>query len=527
MGFVVVCLCAAVALPAPTLAMTGSAPLARTTSGEVAGTATGDVLRFRGIPYATPPAGRLRWHSPQPAPQWTGIRQATSSGPACAQGDPAKPGTLLAGSNEDCLYLDVTSPRIARNLPVMMWIYGGGNTSGNGADYDPARLAARGDMVVVTINYRLGVFGFYGDTGLPGSGTFALQDQQQALRWVRANASAFGGNPDAVTVFGESAGAVDICALLTSPDSAGLFQRAIMESGSCLTRVPSYAAGLAGTVHVSTSDFWNPVSADDAAGATLATALGCRAADPTGCLRSANPAAVLSAQNSTAVNFGPAYGTPVLPQSPAAALKRGQFTRVPILSGSNHDEARLTTMIIELLAGAFTPQSYHAVLSATFGPAEADAIEHEYPVPSDGDAGMAFATMDTDRVFVCPQLATNRQLADRTRTSGYEFADPTAPTFSPYYSSRPAGAAHASELAYLFDLRNGGPYQGLDHTELAPPQRQLGNTMIDMWAGFARGGHRTWPTYPTVLSLAPSHIGPVDAWAEHHCGFWATTQANV
>jgi para-nitrobenzyl esterase len=496
---------------------------ARTSSGVVSGAVSGTVRRFRGIPYAAPPVGPLRWRSPQPAPRWTGSRPATRSGPSCAQGDPAKPGAMLAGSSEDCLSLDVVAPRTGGRRPVMVWVHGGGNTSGSGSDYDAARMAARGGVVVVTINYRLGVFGFLGHPGLPGSGTFALQDQQAALRWVRANAAAFGGDPHDVTMFGESAGAVDICAQLTSPQSAGLFDRAILESGSCLTRVPSYA-GLDRTVHLNTKDFWVPASSSEATGAAFATTgLRCTGAGAITCLRGKSPAALLGAVTRTGAAFDPAYDTTTLPEDPAPALRRGRIHRVPVLSGNNHDEARLTTMIIELLAGKLTPDTYRAALRSTFGRSKAEAIEHHYPVPAGGDAGLAFATMDTDRVFVCPQLQTSQALARRTRTYGFEFAEPSAPTLSPYYGARPPGAAHTSELASLFDLRNGGPYQGTKKTELTPAERELGNTMIDTWTAFARTGRTAWPAYPTVQSLAPQHIGPVDAWKTHHCDFWSTS----
>lgn len=192
------------------------------------------------------------------------------------------------------------------------------------------------------------------------------------------------------------------------------------------------------------------------------------------------------------------------------------------MSGTTHDEARLTTMIVELLAARrLTPDDYHAALRATFDPDTATAIAREYAVPAGGDAGLAFATMDTDRVFTCPQLQTGRALATRTAVHAFEFADPHAPPMSPYYSQRPAGAAHTSELAYLFDLRGGGPYQGLAHAELTPAQRELSATMIDIWAGFARSGQAAWPGYPAVRSLAPHAVGPVDAWADHHCAFWS------
>jgi para-nitrobenzyl esterase len=128
--------------------------------------------------------------------------------------------------------------------------------------------------------------------------------------------------------------------------------------------------------------------------------------------------------------------------------------------------------------------------------------------------------MDTDRVFACPQLRTGRALSRVTRTYGYEFADPDAPTYSAYYSPRPAGASHASELAYLFDLRGGAPYRGTVHTGLTAPQRALGDKMIDVWTGFARTGRTPWPTPPTVQTLSPQGIGPIDGWAEHHCSLW-------
>lgn len=518
----VLALSAVTAVAPPTSARPASdaGVVALTSSGVVVGAVDGDVLRFRGIPYAAPPVGALRWRAPQPPPRWSGARPAVESGPPCAQVDPARPDALLAGSSEDCLHLDVTTPPGAGNRPVMVWVHGGGNTSGSGADYDPARMAARGDVVVVTINYRLGVFGFFGHPGLAGSGTFALQDQQAALRWVRDNAAAFGGDPRNVTVFGESAGGIDVCAQLTSPGSAGLFDRAILQSGSCLTLVPTFP-GPDGSVRLSTKGFWTPASENRSRGTTLAAALGCSGPEAITCLRGQDPGHVIGALARTDLGFGPAHHTAVLPQDPASALRHGRFHRVPVLSGNTRDEARLTTMIVELLTGPVTPDRYRAALRSTFGDHAAQAVERLYPVPPDGDAGLAFATMDTDRVFACPQLATGRALAGRTRTHGYEFADPGAPTFSPYYSTRPAGAAHASELAYLFDLRNGGPYQGLDPAELTPPQRELGDAMIDIWTGFARTGRTTWPTFPAVRSLAPHDSGPVDAWAAHHCDFWS------
>ncbi|AHH97126.1 carboxylesterase/lipase family protein [Kutzneria albida] len=474
-------------------------PIARTTSGPVRGAHLDAVDSYQGIPYAQPPTGELRWRAPVPPHPWSAVRPVTKSGPACAQNN-------ATGTSEDCLYLDVVAPRASTHRPVMVWIHGGGNTTGTGAQFDAARMAARGDVLVVTINYRLGVFGFFGYPGLPDSGTFGLQDQQAALRWVRANAAAFGGDPSDVTVFGESAGGVDVCAQLTSPGARGLFDRAIMQSGSCLTRVPTYATP-GGPVHVSTSGFWGPVADREATGQQVAGKVGCGTLE---CLRDKHFEDLLRYE----AGFGPAYGTPTLPQDPVLALRRGEVNRVPVLSGNTRDEARLTTMYSELLAGPFTVDGYTSLLRTTFGEERAAAIEGAYPAGA--DPGLAFATMDTDRVFACPQLATNRELARVTRVHGYEFADEDAPTYSQYFGPRPPGAAHGSELAYLFDLRGGAPYRGTQHAELTAPQRELGDTMIDAWTG-----HTPWPQWPYVQSLAPQRIGPVDGWAEHHCDLWA------
>jgi para-nitrobenzyl esterase len=496
----------------------GSGPIVMTHSGPVRGERAPTVDSFEGIPYAHPPTEEGRWRPPQPVNSWRAPRDATKPGPACAQNDPGKPaGTLLPGSSEDCLYLNVTSPRHQRR-PVIVWIHGGGNTSGSGSEYDATRMATRGDVVVVTINYRLGVFGFFGYPGLTGSGTFGLQDQQAALRWVHANVAAFGGDPADVTIAGQSAGGVDICAQLTAPGSAGLFTRAILQSGSCRTKVPTYA-DLTGHVQVSTGGFFAPVKARETAGQSVARQLGCAGTEALRCLRHTHPdpADLLKYE---AAGFGPAFGTGTLPENPVTALAAGRVHPVPVLSGNTRDEARLTTMLVELLAGPFTAQSYDSVLRTTFGAGVAGAIERTYPAGA--DAGLAFATMDTDRVFACPQLETGHQLARVSRTYGYEFADPDAPTYSMYFSPRPPGASHAAELAYLFDLRGGAPYRGTTHAELTAPQQALANSMIDIWTDFARTGRVPWPTQPAVQSLAPRRIGPVDGWAEHHCALWAT-----
>ncbi|HEV2783772.1 MAG TPA: carboxylesterase family protein, partial [Actinophytocola sp.] len=217
-----------------------------TDRGPVRGVVAGDYRLFQGIPFAAPPVGELRWRPPQPPAPWRDPLDATAPRGACAQpGSFGRPETF----NEDCLYLNVTTPRRAgHRLPVMVWIHGGSYTTGSGAIYDARKLAVEGGVVVVTINYRLGPLGFLALPALTGeqpgiqSGNYGIEDQQAALRWVRRNAAAFGGDPGNVTIFGESAGSGSVCAHLVSPTAAGLFHRAIGQSYSCAWPVATGAA---------------------------------------------------------------------------------------------------------------------------------------------------------------------------------------------------------------------------------------------------------------------------------------------
>ncbi len=208
--------------------------------GPLVGAVDGPVVRYQGIPYAAPPVGPLRWQPPQPPPSWTEEREATAPGARCPQlaAAPGTPHATAASDTEDCLTLNVTAPAGTTpnaRRPVLVWIHGGGFSAGAGSDVDPHRLVEAGPMIVVTVNYRLGVLGFLGLPGLPGSGSFGLLDQQQALRWVQRNIAAFGGDPGNVTLAGESAGADSVCAQLAAPGSAGLFRRAVLQSGGCST----------------------------------------------------------------------------------------------------------------------------------------------------------------------------------------------------------------------------------------------------------------------------------------------------
>lgn len=214
----------------------GTGEVVELDSGRVRGLVFDEHRLFQGIPYAAPPVGELRWRAPQPVEPWAGVRDATEPGSPCPQ--LPQPFAAMASGDEDCLSLNVTAPRTGGPKPVMVWLHGGGGTNGEGAVFDPRRLVVAEDVVVVTANYRLGIFGGFGYPGLPG-GAFGIADQQAVLRWVQRNIAAFGGDPDNVTLFGESYGGLSVSAHLVAPGSAGLFHRAIVQSGFPLMRAPA------------------------------------------------------------------------------------------------------------------------------------------------------------------------------------------------------------------------------------------------------------------------------------------------
>ncbi|MER5562861.1 carboxylesterase family protein [Streptomyces sp. NPDC002506] len=479
----------------------------RTRAGAVRGSVREGYRVFEGVPYAAPPVGALRWAPPRPAAPWRGVRDATRPASACAQPAGEVPGGSIS---EDCLYLNVTAPSDAtpgRPRPVIVWLHGGGFTSGAGNSYDAHRMAVRGDVVVVTVDYRLGALGFLGRAGLPGSGTFGLADQQAALRYVQRNIGAFGGDARNVTLAGESAGAYAVCAQLGSPSAAGLFQRAIMESGPC-TGGPARPF----------APYAVAPSAAEAAGAGLADAVGCaRRADVLGCLRRVPVARLLAAQGADAQ---PEYGTALLPRDPAEAAASGRMARVPVLMGANHDEGTIWAAGIMAAGTAVTPANWPDVVREFVpDPDRAAEVVAMYPVHAT-DGGPVFGAVIGDADYACPALRTESLLAARQPVWRYEFADPHPPRPTPAPPPFPLGATHTTELPYLFDL-GGRP------RDMTEAQRRLADTMIGYWTRFARsgdpggGGAPRW-TRTRVQGLAPGRTGPVRPGGVHHCGLWAT-----
>ncbi len=515
----------AVALSAQAGATGSGDPVIRIASGRLRGLALATGGRvFDGIPYAAPPVGALRWRPPAPVTPWLGVRGALRTASPCAQ----LPLTILPGgksilpgasnktgsTSEDCLYLNVwtAAGRSRRPRPVYVWFHGGSNIYGAGSDYDGSALAARG-VDVVTVNYRLGPLGFLAHPALAAqssdhaSGDYGLMDQLAALRWVRRNIRAFGGNPGQVTIGGQSAGSFDTCYLIASPIARGLLQRAIQESGSCL------AGGAAKTP---------TLGAAQATGEQFAASVGCpNPVTAAVCLR-AVPVKTLIGGELTG-SWGPNTGTSILPRSPPAAWAAGTTSRVPVLSGSAHDEYRFFTFVyIDFLAGhPLTPATYAAQVRKE-QPQNAAAILHEYPTSAYRSPNLAYAAYHTDSFFACPAHADDGFYGARVPTYAYEFHDENAPPFVDAPNT-PQGAFHASELAYLFPNTAVRP--------LNAAQRRLSRVMLGYWSRFIstgnpnRSGLPAWPRFhpsrDKVLELVPGEIAPTSRFAaDHHCVFW-------
>jgi para-nitrobenzyl esterase len=485
-----------------------------TDDGAVRGTTAGTVAEFLGIPYAAPPTGNLRWRPPAPLAGWRGVRDATQFGPGCPQvltGNPfLPPGTI----SEDCLNLNVYTPaaRPGPNRPVLVWIHGGGLVQDGGRNYDGTKLAADG-AVVVTINYRLGALGFLAHPALAShgaAGNYGLMDQQAALRWVQRNIARFGGDPHNVTIAGQSAGGLSVLAQMVSPGARGLFQRAIVQSGTFALNQ-------------------RPLATAEAAGETFATAVGCPD-QSAACLRSV-PVSDLVAKFGVEIP-GVVDGS-VLTQPIGTALANGQFARVPVINGITHDEELLFVAGLGItvsqgtnipLAGDPTdPANYQANIAQALGvsAARAAAIANEYPLSAYPNPVVAFSLLVSDASFACPALQVDRQTAARgVPAYAYQFNDDNAPVS---FLGRSLGlATHGAELPYLFDLPN-------TPVMLTPEQQALAASMRTDWARFAGTGNPSsralpWPSFngTRVLSLIPLQSQVTTNFATaHHCAFWA------
>ena len=515
-----VLLIACVALAAPAAGNAVAAGVVPTDKGPVRGDESGAVKQYLGIPYAEPPVGDLRWRAPQAPDRWRTPRDATEFANHCPQ--TASP-FGFESDTEDCLYLNVYAPDIRgrgrKDLPVMVWFHGGGLTVGLSDDYDPARLVQRG-VVVVTVNYRLGYLGFLAHPALsaesPGgaSGNYGLMDQQASLRWVERNIKKFGGDADNVTIFGQSAGGLSVQSHLASPKSAGLFDRAISQSGAYSTSTPTLAEA-------------------ETAGESAAVNAGCGSDQTAACLRALPVSALLAAQPEIPGALGPNVDGDVLTQSIGAAFESGEFNRVPVIEGSTHDEFTIfTALFVEPLIGGGVPDAFYPIVVGIFAStlgldASGADIAAQYPLSDYPGVLQAISAIGTDAVFACPARRVAGDLSEHVPTYQYELDDPNVPQiFLPEPTSFPFGSYHAADVLYLFDstLRGG-------HAPFNADQESLADAMVSYWGRFARvgspnrAGLPAWPAYTTAtdkhLSLVPPTPVAAGGFAdEHKCDFW-------
>ncbi|WP_420140873.1 carboxylesterase/lipase family protein [Sphingomonas sp.] len=473
---------AAAALPAR-----AAGPQVRVEQGVVEGEGPAEgstVSRFLGIPYAAPPVGALRWRAPEPAPAWRGVRKAQAFGDRCVQ--PRLWDDLIyrsKGMSEDCLSLNVWTPTAkpasGEKWPVLLYIYGGGYLAGDSSEprYDGASMAARG-MVVVSMNYRLGAFGFLAhpwlsaESGRGASGNYGLMDQAAALHWVRRNIAAFGGDPARITIGGESAGSMSVSAMLVSPLTRQHIAGAIAESGALMTPVTPLSLPQAEAIG---QTFLQEAKAENLRD-----------------LRALSAERVMALQGNAAMRFGAIVDGHYLTEQPSQTYARGQAARVPLLIGSNSQELGYEAVLGREPA---TVAGYRAALARLFG-SRAPLVERLYPAGSDAQVPHTATVLSSDRFL---GLATWK-LFDLHRQSG-------APTYYYYYSRirppvrdqpergpRPLGALHSAEIEYALGNLDINPRYAW-----TPEDRRVSATMQGYFANFVRAadpngaGLPRWP----------------------------------
>lgn len=471
-------------------------------AGPVRGLALGEdkkVHVYRGIPFAAPPVGDLRWREPQPVEHWSEVRDCFEYGASAPQKVSPMlgmfPGMALAPPlSEDCLFLNVWAPaNPPERLPVMVWIHGGGYVMGSSSQrlYDGEDIARRG-IVFVSINYRLGALGFLAHPELSAesehgvSGNYGLLDQIAALRWVQKNIERFGGDPDRVTILGESAGGGSVFSLLASPLAKGLFQRAIAESGPTLNFVhlkkshygfqPAEEAGV---------EFAKSCGAPEGTGQIAA--MRAKKADD---LVKATPGLEDQREfnlRGSLLRMAPVVDGYVIPDDPMTIFAEGRQNDVPVILGANRDEGTMFTLMAKLPTNI---DALKETLASNFGEELAPQVSELYPAAATTEIRTAVADMLGDFVFVAPARFVARSLAnDNAPVYLYHFAHPAAgPT------GKMLGAHHGAEIAYA-----------LDNLELAPGHSAVDtairDAMVGYWTQFAatgnpnREGLTEWPTY--------------------------------
>jgi len=442
--------------------------------------------------------GNLRWLPPQRPASFQGVFPATQFGNACPQSDGA--GGVFG--DENCLFLNVYVPNVSQDqqpvhgFSVMVWIHGGGLDSGTGEFYDPTPLVVKGRVIVVTINYRLGFLGFFAHPALDAEGhlnaNYGYMDQQFALKWVQKNIGAFGGDRNRVTIFGESAGGESVYSQLASPLAAGLFQRAIAESGAYA--FPDFVQTIV------------PLLQAESAGTALVASFGSCPNQTAQCLRTL---AIAGLVNAEPFPTEPIVDGTLLTQHPRDAFASGKFNKVPVISGTNHDEYRLFVAITYDYSGQplVTEANYDTAVAAFWGPFT-PFILSLYPFSNYSSPGLALGASFTDGFFSCPARHTDKSLSNYTQTFTYEFNDENAPlNFGFVPATFLLGAYHTAEIQYLFNIF-GTP------APFTSDQQRLSGAMVGYWTQFAKTGNPnsdgapTWSSYNAATdkfqSLVPA-----------------------
>ncbi len=459
-------------------------------SGAVSGKVENGVAAYKGIPFAAPPVGELRWQAPQAVPKWQGVRAADQYGHVCVQPAGGRGYTNIAllpqgpTASEDCLYLNVWTPASSPSakLPVMVYIYGGAFTQGAGSIplYDGTNLAKKG-VIVVTMNYRLGAFGFFAHPALTkesehhASGDYGLMDMLASLRWVQRNIAGFGGDPANVTVFGQSAGAMAIAALVGSPRSAGLFKRAISESGAWMGLGPGRMRTL---------------DQAEQAGAKEAQALGAETAEALRKLPADEVAAKLRGAGMIVDGY-------VIPEDVTHVFEQGKQQPVDVLVGSNKDEG-------SFFGGrGASAEQFKKQQSARWGTL-AEKFFMQYSADTDAEAAKSSEAVFRDGAAWLMRLYANYQAEKGQAAYVYYFAqNPPGKEGQPYRA-----ATHAAELPYVFDNLGQLPLYP-DNSDpvkakASAPDRKVAELMSSYWTNFARTGNPNgaglpqWPAFKNV-----------------------------
>jgi para-nitrobenzyl esterase len=499
--------CTSDVTPAPGLVVTDR--------GAVRGALEGAAYAYRNIPFAAPPVGALRWRPPAPAACWSGVREGAAWGPMCPQ--QADNGAGAVVGTEDCLQLNVFVPASKPGpLPIMLWIHGGGHVAGSAVSeqsgtriYDGGALAAKEGVIVVTANYRLGVLGFLAHPSLAAEdpdrsqGNYGILDLVAALAWVKANAAAIGGDAQRVTIFGESAGGVNVCALVASPLAKGLFAGAIMQSGGCVAQERAAAESF---------------------GAQVFAAAKCdTAADPLVCMRALSAEAAVAALPVKVEVAGAVtgYGTVndgyVITGKPLDIIAAGGHAKVPMIVGSNERETSRTVPI----PVTATEAQYEAAVKALFGVA-APAVLAAYPAADYPSPWDAYVALTTDAKFGCGARKAARALVE-SGTPAYRYSFSYTPENASVVTKK-LGAFHGLDVFFTFDH--------LDVAGYTPStgDRAVVDAMTHRWASFAanpsdpNGGQApSWPAYsfasdPYLELASPLKTG--ENLRKAQCDFW-------